>query len=533
MPVYRPPILRPHTHAGLHDYRQRQLYQELQLYNLSEDIVTYDVPTAGWVPWTRPVRVFSSGALTAVAASGFQNLSDADEYTPPICPHASDISRDAKYSVMELNLRKKYQGRTVDYFQVPRSSHNCPFVVVIPPLHPPLILFTQQEIDEHTSFQDEEEAAETREMYTYDKDFLQGFSDSSPSKASTSSAAEVELIALPHASSSRTPSLSRSSSAADLRQRPLFSLAPSCNTPGSECFNPRVLPSLTFGNRPTPSPQPILSPRGSRAHSFFSDSVATARRNSASLDMVLMNELYYNDKMGLFKETPSLHPVWDLNHTPRVLQPYDEGMYPGCSNRINQNLDFFVTEVGQTIRELNSTLGIPRATLQALVELAIKCDCCGCMYSPDGFSHHLVNDHCGNSMFHRQVLPKIPDVEALRELKLRSFADPPQTHLKEFLDTPIGIAFLEFNSKIGIPLDVWVTISTAYKMCSTCHLCRSFPAHQAHLDSDGKCHDFGEGVASLVSGKGKARDTGGFVELNADSGTVGAEDKVGDDSVTV
>ena len=95
----------------------------------------------------------------------------------------------------------------------------------------------------------------------------------------------------------------------------------------------------------------------------------------------------------------------------------------------------------------------------------------------------------------------------LRALKLRTFADPDTTFVKELLDTPIGIASLEFNSRIGVPLDVWVTITTAYIQCPTCQLCRSFPAHHAHLRDGMECLDLGKGVATLASGKGKGRES--------------------------
>jgi hypothetical protein len=98
------------------------------------------------------------------------------------------------------------------------------------------------------------------------------------------------------------------------------------------------------------------------------------------------------------------------------------------------------------------------------------------------------------------------DEETLRSLKLRTHASRADVESgREYLDTPVGIAFLEFNSRIGIPVDVWVTITTAYICCVTCQLVRTFPAHRAHLDSHDICYDLGEGVATLAKGKGKER----------------------------
>jgi hypothetical protein len=148
MPPIRLPQKRAHSAppAGFlnTNSRVRRLYQQLLDHNARGEIVTYNVSTDSWQPWTRyrffvfcssnahthfsissPVRIFRSGAMTEVAASGFRNLPD---YEPPVCPHASDLTRDVKHSKMELYLRRKYQGRVVDYFQAPKSSHFCPFV---------------------------------------------------------------------------------------------------------------------------------------------------------------------------------------------------------------------------------------------------------------------------------------------------------------------------------------------------------------------------------------------------------------------
>lgn len=74
--------------------------------------------------------------------------------------------------------------------------------------------------------------------------------------------------------------------------------------------------------------------------------------------------------------------------------------------------------------------------------------------------------------------PHEADADTLRELKLRSFASRGELHGNEFDGTPIGVAFLEFNSVIGIPADVWIMITTAYVQCKTCHLIRTFPTHR-------------------------------------------------------
>lgn len=99
---------------------------------------------------------------------------------------------------------------------------------------------------------------------------------------------------------------------------------------------------------------------------------------------------------------PDDHPAWDAIHTPLTLQPYDSRMYPSCTNRTFQNLGFLDTSLGRVIREFNSTLGIPEDTLRALKEVAVKCDSCYCMYSPEGYNAHVRDKKCRNSTFSRE-----------------------------------------------------------------------------------------------------------------------------------
>lgn len=76
----------------------------------------------------------------------------------------------------------------------------------------------------------------------------------------------------------------------------------------------------------------------------------------------------------------------------------------------------------------------------------------------------------------------------------------------------IGRALLEWNSTVGIPVDAWHTIVTAYVYCAGCNRIRSFDGDCVHRDAHGypacggRCLGLGEGEEDLpVFGKGKAR----------------------------
>jgi hypothetical protein len=66
------------------------------------------------------------------------------------------------------------------------------------------------------------------------------------------------------------------------------------------------------------------------------------------------------------------------------------------------------------------------------------------------------------------------------------------------LDSIIGRPFLEFNSKIEIPEDVWVIITTAVVYCTHCGLVRTIDGDRAHRGENRACQDIGSGEVSFI-----------------------------------
>ncbi|KAJ7898876.1 hypothetical protein B0H14DRAFT_3852958 [Mycena olivaceomarginata] len=82
-------------------------------------------------------------------------------------------------------------------------------------------------------------------------------------------------------------------------------------------------------------------------------------------------------------------------------------------------------------------------------------------------------------------------------------------------ESPIGVALLEWNCKVGVPQDVWAIASTATTECAAYKLCRTFPAHLAHL------HPV-TGISELESfASDTIRSSGHFPSAFADLHTVG------------
>lgn len=70
---------------------------------------------------------------------------------------------------------------------------------------------------------------------------------------------------------------------------------------------------------------------------------------------------------------------------------------------------------------------------------------------------------------------------------------------KEVLDHPIGLAMLAWNSRVGVPADVWYLIFSALKLCICCKLVRSIPSYDVHFDDKGACIDVGGASGRIVN----------------------------------
>ncbi|KAJ7720031.1 hypothetical protein B0H16DRAFT_1509383 [Mycena metata] len=202
-----------------------------------------------------------------------------------------------------------------------------------------------------------------------------------------------------------------------------------------------------------------------------------------------MEYLHQIESSGLLGEDPTSHPAWDPEDPPSILQIYDQRIYPDCTTRTFQHLDYLYKPLGQAIREMNLALGIPYADYCTLIRSTQACDACLNHFSPDGYAHHRRDGLCSN---HPDLAP-IPEGEPFTgEIRLRSFADDTSPSFRgETLNSSVGSALLEWNSRLGIPADVWMMASTAVVHCTSCDLLRSFPAHIIHLDNE-LCNDPGQ-----------------------------------------
>ncbi|KAJ7829622.1 hypothetical protein B0H13DRAFT_1916387 [Mycena leptocephala] len=191
----------------------------------------------------------------------------------------------------------------------------------------------------------------------------------------------------------------------------------------------------------------------SQVVSFYGRSVADARKTG---DISIMEYLHQIDISGVLEGSTL------------------------CLDRTYNYLQFVYKPLGQVIRQLNCAVGVPYADYANLIRATESCACCKNQFSGYGYNAHIKDGLCSNH-------PDLHQVEECSvyepEYRFRSFRDSktPKT-VGETLDTAVGAALLEWNSRLGVPADVWLLISTAIVHCPECDLVRSFPAHLLHVD---------------------------------------------------
>ncbi|KAK7059374.1 hypothetical protein R3P38DRAFT_2496144 [Favolaschia claudopus] len=241
-------------------------------------------------------------------------------------------------------------------------------------------------------------------------------------------------------------------------------------------------------SRPTPTPR--WRTKYPKHASMYSEVVFKARGHS---DESLLNQIWDGYIAGQYEISPSSHPAYPNTRTitPRVLRPYDPDFYPSCLDRTYQELRFLGTDIGRAVRALNSTFGITPEVLAEIKRDCVTCSVCRCQFSHEGFNHHIRDGLCESSPTPSPVATLPTIVRLPHELSLRELPSGKQLgKFAEYLDFPIGAAFLQWNSRLGVPRDVWALVSTATIECETCAHCRVFPAHLAHLHPvTGICND--------------------------------------------
>ncbi|KAJ7018078.1 hypothetical protein C8F04DRAFT_1405246 [Mycena alexandri] len=250
---------------------------------------------------------------------------------------------------------------------------------------------------------------------------------------------------------------------------------------------------LLHGDPRMPSPRDLAAVFGSGPlKPFFCDRVALARK---TVDVALINDTTTAHQAGTYEAQPELHPLAE-KPPHAIMALYDErNMSAGSLSRVFSNLEHIDTHLGRAMREFNSPIGLPEFSWRSLRDHNVSCKCCQCVFSIQGYNSHIIDDRCSMAA----PMDKVPPhTGALRSLPARTYPPGYQVPITvDFLYTPTGVALAEWNSRIGVPLDVWTLLSTSGVKCSVCRLLRSFEGHREHL-KDGQCGDPGEAPGSIA-----------------------------------
>ncbi|KAF8214597.1 hypothetical protein K438DRAFT_2008852 [Mycena galopus ATCC 62051] len=428
-------------------------------------LCTFIHDNESWEEVPRPQRVVGRGLYRKdIAASGLHKVW-APYASPFFCPHRRRSG--LTYDPLVLRLNGIHQGGSADFYRA--VDHQCDFKIVIPPVTETHILRTWQDREDFDRLK--------RGDQDDDDEDSQGLASSqgTPSSAICSFSSQDTTASLSSFMDPILPASSQTSASSSTRAN----LEPRTNSV-PVAFHKLLTRLVT----PTPrSGSPSLQ-------SFYSTEVAEARKHSD------VDALKYLDEItdeGLLERDPSVHPVWNYDIvTPPVLRVYDMHVYGSLHNRRLQHLQFVGKPTGQVIRDMTQALGVPFCDYAALVRSTQRCDCCLAYFSPDGYNDHRREGKCSN---HPALLP-IPSAEPFKEeFKFRSFRDGQRPQwIGDTIHTPVGAALLEWNSRLGIPCDVWLTVASAMVLCAGCDLVRTIPAHRLHMDGKRTCTDPGQHI---------------------------------------
>ncbi|KAF8211176.1 hypothetical protein K438DRAFT_1928635 [Mycena galopus ATCC 62051] len=397
------------------DQEQQRLtvaYQELTQMNEDEKICSYDHLTSSWSEVPRPHRETSTGKKIKMGASGLIEHWDHSQF-PIMCPHKRQ--NGLLYGPLNIRLAGKIDGKTADFFMA--NDHDCSFKVIIPPYRPKKI---------HHSFNDSHAEQQDDTLYSFlDK---HGDNISCLSGVVLYSSDQQEQYG-------DNNNEQQATSSQDASSQPLPSSISRLVVAALSCPHPRYTgPRRTTTTRPSPvRPGPSQSP----VKAYYNRRIADARKDA---DLNIMDYIHNIHASSLLAEDPTCHPAWDADAPPLILQVYDSRIYDNCRDATNNNLDFLYKPLGQVTRQLNSTLGVPA--------------CCSNHFSPYGYERHRINGRCTN---HPDLIEIDECTELETEIRLRSFrADHPRPVNLETIGTPLGAALFEWNSRLGVPADVWL-----------------------------------------------------------------------------
>ncbi|KII92928.1 hypothetical protein PLICRDRAFT_172957 [Plicaturopsis crispa FD-325 SS-3] len=169
-----------------------------------------------------------------------------------------------------------------------------------------------------------------------------------------------------------------------------------------------------------------------------------------------------------------------------MLDPYRTEKWP-------VDMRNFSAPIGHLLRQLNSNIGVTPQHILLISDDMVTCVGCRCCFSFRGYRDHvsIVDGNCGNT----DIFIIVPSPESVKRIPenhhlLRPYRPEYPSQLKNIADciqSIVGRAWLDYNSHVGVPRDVYSFIFGTRVHCEACNRVRSFAGHGAHNAPDGSC----------------------------------------------
>ncbi|KAJ3860002.1 hypothetical protein EV359DRAFT_85772 [Lentinula novae-zelandiae] len=235
--------------------------------------------------------------------------------------------------------------------------------------------------------------------------------------------------------------------------------------------------------------------------SLFTENEAYERQLT---DREIVQSLLDAAESGHYLNNPHSHPAFDLlerGAAPACLHPFMDEL----SERIafHRTGHLHGTPVGTALLLFNGTKGISIGEFAELRKRSHKCTSCYCYFSFDGYQRHIgYRGVCKNSL----DLETVPDLSTVLA-KIKPFSIQPPPAGTTFISHPaatnaVGLAWLTWNSHIGVTHDTWAQLITAWRRCDHCGNVQSFQGHVSHLeektDRYWSCRDGGDDDLNII-----------------------------------
>ncbi|KAJ6610035.1 hypothetical protein B0H10DRAFT_2193570 [Mycena sp. CBHHK59/15] len=431
------------TSITRHDPTLQQLRQARLAYieaHQHGDLITWSSVTQAEEPaiYHRPARETSKGTWTQMAASAFNNI---PSFKGPQCPYAMNPFRLEQDSAMQCHYSKSLGW----HFQA--KGHTCEFILNIPPLGSSKVRLHGDESDVEGEY-----CLLSVTLLHFNNTLIDAgeWADTEDEEES------FELMALDHAAAQQVGEVNKATAAMmdSLYTRPTSgsSLPPS---------SPPIPSSSSSPVRPSPHKA------GGTPQSYFN---ATKAATCMAYDKRLQQIVLEAQLSGQYKEYPEMHPT-RRSPAPPIMAEYN----PDSPGVVAPLMTLMTSLCGQMLSQLNSTM-------------------------VEGYHEHRKLGLCSNTPDFHFIPELYPELEGLYDMAFRTY--PQGIALPNHMDkinTIVGRAWIAWNSRRGVPKDIWALISTAFTHCRHCDLIRTFVGDCVHRDENHICLDVGQGIISTIA----------------------------------